>query len=142
MALARSSTVGRRGERRKRFCNAALCTPIREEAATVAAARSIAGEGGQRNRAPCDLPHQRSMTASCPRPHQNHPSFDDAAGALPRGRRGGVAVVCRISSYRHRRRDAAAVYRSSRYSHDTRNTASAAAAAGVAAAAAVEVAGA
>ena len=82
------------------------------------------------------------MTASCPRPHQDHPPFNDSTGALLYGRRRGVAVLYRPSPYRHGRRDAAAASRSSHYSHDTRNTASTGAGAGLAAAGAVEVAGA
>ena len=51
-------------------------------------------------------------------------------------------MLYRPSPYRHGRRDAAAASRSSHYSHDTRNTASTGAGAGLAAAGAVEVAGA
>ena len=92
------------------------------------------------NRAPCYVPHHRPMTALCPRPHQDHPPYDDAASILPRGHRRGIAVECRPSPYRHGHRDAAAAFHSSRLSRDTRNTAPAADYVGVAAVGAVEVA--
>ena len=92
-------------------------------------------------------PHFTSATSvlhgcSLSPPPQEPPPFDDADGVPSHGDRGGVAVACRPSSYRHGRRDAAAACRSSRHSHDTQNAAFAGAGAGVAAAGAVEVNGA